>query len=88
MERWSGSLQLDPNDDIWDGARELANSSRAIVPQQERVVWTKATNCPGQLATSFVLDPEAELDLSCLNARRPLWTLPNNTTNRESTDEG
>lgn len=57
-------------------ARELANSTLVIVPQQGHEVWTSATNCEGQIATSFVLNPDAELDLSCLDARRPQWALP------------
>ena len=57
-------------------ARELANSTLVVVPQQGHEVWTSATNCAGRIATAFVLDPGAELDLSCLDARRPQWALP------------
>ena len=57
-------------------ARELKNSTLVIVPQQGHEVWTSATNCVGQIATAFVLDPSAELDLSCLDVRRPQWALP------------
>jgi CubicO group peptidase (beta-lactamase class C family)/pimeloyl-ACP methyl ester carboxylesterase len=65
-------------------ARELANSTLVIVPQQGHEVWTSATSCAGQIATSFVLNPDAEPDLSCLEARRPQWALPDDAGDAES----
>jgi len=57
-------------------ARELENSTLVLVPQQGHEVWIRASNCAGQIASSFVMDPELELDLTCLDARRPQWALP------------
>lgn len=57
-------------------ARELDNSTFVLVPQQGHEVWSSVLNCAGQIATAFVLDPGQELDLSCLDARRPHWVLP------------
>jgi pimeloyl-ACP methyl ester carboxylesterase len=55
---------------------ELANSTYVLVPQQGHEIWTFAGNCVGQIATTYVQDPQAELDLSCLDARQPQWVLP------------
>lgn len=57
-------------------ARELEKSTLVMVPQQGHEVWVRASNCAGQIASSFVMDPERELDLTCLDARRPQWALP------------
>lgn len=57
-------------------ARELANSTLAIVPQQGHEVWKDANNCAGRIAAAFVADPAQELDLSCLDGRLPQWVLP------------
>lgn len=57
-------------------ARELANSTLVMIPQHGHEVWKGATSCAGTIATAFVLDPEQELDLSCLEARLPQWALP------------
>ncbi len=57
-------------------ARELENSTYILIPQQRHGTWTNAGSCVGQIATVFVQDPEAALDLSCLDARRPQWALP------------
>ena len=57
-------------------ASELANSTYVLIPQQDHVTWRNAESCVGQIATAFVEDPEAELDLSCLDARQPQWVLP------------
>ena len=64
---------------VWMGkraARELENSTYVLVPQIGHEVWQFAGDCAGQIATAFVQDPEAELDLSCLDARQPQWVLP------------
>jgi pimeloyl-ACP methyl ester carboxylesterase len=55
---------------------ELENSTYVLIPQQGHGTWSQAESCVGQIATAFVLDPEAELDLSCLDARQPQWVLP------------
>ena len=55
---------------------ELANSIYVYVPQQGHATWNNAESCVGKIATAFLLDPEAELDLSCLDARQPQWALP------------
>ena len=57
-------------------ARELENSTYVLIPQQGHATWNNAGGCVGQIATAFVQDPEAELDLSCLEARKPQWALP------------
>jgi pimeloyl-ACP methyl ester carboxylesterase len=55
---------------------ELENSTFVLIPQQGHGTWTSAGSCVGQIATAFLLDPETELDLSCLEARQPQWVLP------------
>ncbi len=56
--------------------RELANSTYVLVPQIGHEVWAYAGDCVGQIAGAFIRDPGAELDLSCLDARKPKWALP------------
>lgn len=56
-------------------ARELANSTLVLIPQQGHEVWKNATACAGQIATAFVLDPAQELALACLDVRRPQWAM-------------
>lgn len=56
-------------------ARELANSTLVLIPQHGHEVWKAATSCAGTIATAFVLDPEQELDLACLDARLPQWAM-------------
>ena len=55
---------------------ELENSTYR--PDTTAGAWDleHAESCVGQIATAFVQDPEAELDLSCLDARQPQWALP------------
>jgi pimeloyl-ACP methyl ester carboxylesterase len=55
---------------------ELANSTYVLIPQQDHWTWRNAESCVGQIATAYLLDPETELDLSCLDARQPQWVLP------------
>jgi len=55
---------------------ELENSTYVLIPQQDHGTWRNAESCVGQIASAFVQDPEAELDLSCLEARQPQWVLP------------
>jgi pimeloyl-ACP methyl ester carboxylesterase len=55
---------------------ELANSTYVLIPQQGHGTWNRAESCVGQIASAFVQDPEAALDLSCLEARKPQWVLP------------
>jgi pimeloyl-ACP methyl ester carboxylesterase len=55
---------------------ELENSTYVLIPQQGHATWNNAGNCVGQIATAFVQNPEAALDLSCLETRQPQWALP------------
>jgi len=55
---------------------ELENSTYVLIPQQGHATWNNAESCVGQIASAFVQDPQAELDLSCLEARQPQWVLP------------
>ncbi|MEE4238437.1 MAG: alpha/beta hydrolase, partial [Anderseniella sp.] len=55
---------------------ELENSTFVLIPQQGHGTWSSAKSCVSQIATAFVQDPETELDLSCLDARKPKWALP------------
>ncbi len=55
---------------------ELENSTFVLIPQQGHGTWSHAKSCVGQIATAYVQDPDAELDLSCLDARQPQWALP------------
>jgi pimeloyl-ACP methyl ester carboxylesterase len=57
-------------------ASELENDTYVLVPQQGHGTWTAAESCVGQIATAFIQNPDAELDLSCLDSRRPQWALP------------
>ena len=57
-------------------ARELENSTYVLVPQKGHEVWSNAGGCIGQIATAFIQNPDAALDLSCLEARQPQWVLP------------
>ncbi len=59
-----------------EASRQLARSTLAIVPQQGHEVWVDATSCPAKLASAFIIDPERRPDLSCLDARKPRWALP------------
>ena len=55
---------------------ELENSTYVLIPQQGHGTWSLAESCVGQIAAAYVKDPQAELDLSCLDARQPQWVLP------------
>ena len=57
-------------------ASELDNDMYVLVPQAGHVTWTDKGNCVGRITTAFVQDPQAVLDLSCLDARLPQWVLP------------
>jgi pimeloyl-ACP methyl ester carboxylesterase len=68
-------------------SRELANSTYILVPQQGHEVWTNAADCVGGIATAFIQDPDATLDLSCLDARQPSWALPDDAATGQITPE-
>ncbi len=68
-------------------ARELTNSTYVLVPQEGHEVWSNAGDCVGQIATAFVQDPDADLDLSCLDARKPKWALPDGSATSQITPE-
>lgn len=68
-------------------ARELANSTFVLVPQQGHEVWTYAGDCVGGIATAFIQDPDAMLDLSCLDARQPSWALPDDAATGQLTPQ-
>mgnify|MGYP003898150055 FL=1 len=55
--------------------RELENSILVLIPQQGHGTWNHAQSCVGQIASGFVQNPEAEIDLSCIEARQPKWAL-------------
>ena len=59
-------------------AHELGNSTYVLVPQQGHGTWTRSDDCVGRIAGAFIQNPDAALDLSCLDARRPQWALPGN----------
>ena len=63
--------------------RELANSTYVLVPQQGHEVWIYAGDCVGQIVDAFIQDPGAELDLSCLDARKPKWALPDGSVSSQ-----
>ena len=56
--------------------RELENSILVLIPQQRHATWNDAESCVGQIATGFVQNPDAAIDLSCVEARQPQWALP------------
>ena len=56
--------------------RELENSVFVLVPQAGHGTWRTSEGCASDIAYAFLMDPEAELDLSCLEARKPQWSLP------------
>jgi len=64
-------------------ACELGKSTYLLVPQQGHGTWYNAKGCFGQIVSAFIQDPEsaAELNQNCLEARKPQWALPGNTTN-------
>ena len=68
-------------------ARELENSTYVLVPQQGHEVWIYAGDCVGRIAGAFIQDPGAELDLSCLDARKPKWAMPDGSAASQSTPE-
>ncbi len=68
-------------------ARELTNSTYVLVPQEGHEVWSNAGDCVGQIATAFVQDPDADLDLSCLDTRKPKWALPDASATSQITPE-
>lgn len=56
--------------------RELQGSSTyVLVPQEGHGTWKNAYGCVGQIASGFVQDPAAQVNRSCLEARRPQWVL-------------
>jgi len=56
--------------------RELESSIFVLIPQQGHGTWNNSQGCMGQIASDFVQDPDAEIDLSCIEARQPKWALP------------
>lgn len=62
-------------------ADELANANLVLIPQQGHEVWSDAGSCAALIAAAFIADPQAPLDLSCLEVRQPRWSLP--LTNKE-----
>lgn len=59
-----------------DALEGLPRGTLALVPQQGHEVWTNAQGCVGRIGTAFLQDPDAAPDLSCLDTRRPRWSLP------------
>jgi len=56
--------------------RELENSILVLIPQQGHGTWNDAESCVGRIAAVFVKNPDAAIDLSCIEARQPQWALP------------
>ena len=56
--------------------RELENSILVLIPQQGHGTWNSVQSCVGRIASDFVQNPDAEIDLSCMEARQPKWALP------------
>jgi pimeloyl-ACP methyl ester carboxylesterase len=56
--------------------RELENSTFVLIPQQGHGAWNEAQSCVGQIAAAFLDAPSADVDLDCLEARRPEWAQP------------
>jgi pimeloyl-ACP methyl ester carboxylesterase len=56
-------------------AEQLQNATLAVIPQIGHETWT-GSNCVGQIATDFILNPDQVLDLSCLQARQERFVLP------------
>jgi pimeloyl-ACP methyl ester carboxylesterase len=56
--------------------RELESSIFVLIPQQGHGTWNNSQGCMGQIASDFVQDPDAEIDLSCIEARQTKWALP------------
>jgi len=56
--------------------RELGNSIYVLIPQQGHGTWNQAESCVGRIASGFVKTPDTEIDLSCVEARRPHWASP------------
>jgi len=56
--------------------RELDNSIFVLIPQQGHGTWNHAKSCVGQIAIGFLQNPDAEIDLSCIEARYSTWALP------------
>jgi len=56
--------------------RELDNSILVLIPQQGHGTWNHAESCVGRIATGFVQNPDADIDLGCVEARQPQWALP------------
>ena len=58
-------------------SRELENSTFILVPQKGHGTWSAGKgDCVGQIATAFIQNPRAKPDLSCLEARKSQWVLP------------
>ncbi|NDR57909.1 alpha/beta hydrolase [Aliiruegeria sabulilitoris] len=56
--------------------RELESSILVLIPQQGHGTWNHAESCVGRIATGFVQNPDAEIELGCVDAREPQWALP------------
>jgi pimeloyl-ACP methyl ester carboxylesterase len=56
--------------------RELESSIFVLIPQQGHGTWNNSQGCMGQIASDFVQNPDAEIDLSCIEARQTKWALP------------
>jgi pimeloyl-ACP methyl ester carboxylesterase len=61
-------------------ARELKDGSTyVLVPQEGHGTWTSNRGCVGEIGNTFILNPEKEVNRTCLEARKPQWALPTGT---------
>lgn len=57
-------------------ANELTRAKLVLIPQQGHEVWADAGSCAALIAAAFIADPQAPVDLSCLEVRQARWSLP------------
>jgi pimeloyl-ACP methyl ester carboxylesterase len=56
-------------------AEQLENATLAVIPQMGHETWA-SSGCVGQIASSFIRNPDEAPDLSCLQARQERFVLP------------
>jgi pimeloyl-ACP methyl ester carboxylesterase len=56
-------------------AQQLRNATLAIIPQMGHETWA-SSGCVGQIASSFIRNPDQAPDLTCLQARQERFVLP------------
>lgn len=56
-------------------AEQLQNATLAVIPQMGHETWA-SSGCVGQIASSFIRNPDQAPDLACLQARQERFVLP------------